>query len=55
MNAHGCFRQNNLRILKEKNLEIGTGSIDWVQNEYVPPEEGDRLQYPKCYVLNKPG
>jgi hypothetical protein len=36
------------------------GPIDWAslypdQNEKVPPENGDRMQSPKCCVLNKTG
>jgi hypothetical protein len=34
-------------------LEIGTSSIDWAVTKYDPPEEGGRIQPPKCCVLNK--
>jgi hypothetical protein len=31
----------------------GTSSIDWVQLSRFLPEDGDRIQSPKRYVLNK--
>jgi hypothetical protein len=32
--------------------EIGTSSVNWVQLSRILPENGDRIQSPKCCVLN---
>jgi hypothetical protein len=43
----------HLNLVMFSGAEVGTSTINWAELSRLFPEDEDRIQPPKCYVLNK--